>query len=861
MASSGGSSVGNVHHDGPSISCENCDIKFDSESSLKVHLAYHGDNFQDQESPNRQLLQIKTKDDLDLEDLGSYHQIVSSLDAEIPSFECNNQGLTESCSSSSPTRPGSSGSLGRIGAGEVSTNLKSIFDSPPTTTKVSNALLSSTSFSVPTAKPETVLGFDSNNVEEKVQPAATTQFSVPITSPSALSISSSVSSSLYQDETLLRLKSNSSPYRPLPSIGSVQSSTPSIASDIATISPPDINNMISYDTMPSANNPQGGGMQVMAANAAIPVSNQALTSQQNMANYHHPQPQLQGFGGSMKQRLSCDDFGNLMTNPDLNEGEQSSSAEEIWDLDSNTVKRYSALELAPDASLASNPFRLQNDQLTTWSNNSNMYNPSFPMTSGDNEHWYGGGGGGGNVAGTKRNNSGSGNSESSGNMDVKRLKTYQCEACDKWFTSSGHLKRHFNTTLHKNASRQKSSPLGGLLTTSSRPSLKTDVSAGSTPEMSSSPFDQVALGGDPSSRVTGQNGQAANSIPAAGSLPSVNTLPNQHLAHLQPNQEPSSASSSPLAQQSSAPNSLVPSLSATSQPSPVPIMSNVSASSSPTFYTRTASPNNRSSPNKPFNNNGATGSPIGSRNVMIGGSPMRNMMSLDDDSLKVQNSYPQPVRGTPPSPMMRNNYPMNYPSERLPSMYPSSDISTSASATNGNFQLPSMSHHDPFLQNPSYTTSSGGYYSGDYVAQVNGGGMYMSHQQQMYSSRHQFAGGGDPMFGGLGLTDGSELGCDDSSSLTSSELIQQQVAPPPPPPAPPSTRTPNRRGGPGRGQNNNAEGEFRCNECEKVFTRLCYLKQHNKTFHNGEKPYKCGQCGKRFPVEVLYQVRSNRFFS
>ena len=253
--------------------------------------------------------------------------------------------------------------------------------------------------------------------------------------------------------------------------------------------------MISYEPLPSAIGPSHHMQQQQShnnTNSQPPQQNQMTQQFLHQQQQQMHQQMQQHFQQQQQQQTNNGDSNNPLDY----ELDASSSAEEIWDLDSHTVKRYNNAsgdtassasgghgsmesplgsygELPPPHYVPTNamwgPGNMYPQQQQTPQQQQHPVGP--PQQQPPPQHGFPTNSGGGVVphdlygtgattndwlhaaAGGPPPNSLKRPSSSGPGDDAKRIKTYQCEACDKWFTSSGHLKRHFNTTLHKNATR------------------------------------------------------------------------------------------------------------------------------------------------------------------------------------------------------------------------------------------------------------------------------------------------------------------------------------------------------------------------------------------------------------------------
>nr|CAH7715665.1 unnamed protein product [Callosobruchus chinensis] len=408
--------------------------------------------------------------------------------------------------------------------------------------------------------------------------------------------------------------------------------------------------------------------------------------------------------------------------------------------------------------------------------------------------------------------------------EARRPKTYNCTACNKWFTSSGHLKRHYNTTLHKNAVKSSGQPDPAGL----------PISAHHHPARDNNKLEDRPPSGSSGDEIRG--GDESNSMSQFDRL-------NPMAGMLQPHHTP------PLH-------------------SPMP--------HSPMAHSPMSNPN------------------------MSGGSPPNgdaglSTNNLDSRGLLSLNSPPipnQPGHGYNMAPHqhmmpMENSQFQMYPNEFAPHVTQAMAISSLSTTGEPVYQFVDENNQQPL---PSFAQIQAHRYSlvGYEIANVGGGGMATApitfyQEQQDHNERAEMGGddykltvltnsepiahhdeyilGYSPSDGKDNLSLMSLSSENDSKHMEESKMqimedIKLRLEAQPKSPEKAHTK---------RDYEDNTSsplitstvlnkpGLHKCYDCDKVFNKACYLTQHNKTFHSGDKPFKCTRCGKRFSCDVTYQ--------
>lgn len=350
--------------------------------------------------------------------------------------------------------------------------------------------------------------------------------------------------------------------------------------------------------------------------------------------------------------------------------------------------------------------------------------------------------------------------------EARRPKTYNCTACNKWFTSSGHLKRHYNTTLHKNAVKSSGQPDPATLPISAHhhpardsASNREEVSPnedsrGDDNSMPPVMYDRQPLPNLPSP-PNGEAGPSATTIDSRGLLPfphhpgftpSMETNHQQH--HHQFQMYPNV--SAPHVTQLTATNShnttgeyehqYLDAMTIT-EPQPLPSFEQIQRYSG-----------------------GAALSLLGTANVG-GAGPVTAPYSLYNNG---QQEEPEPTA------LIVRQGPDDY---RLL-------LNIVRQATDA--EVEDILQYSPTTDNNNHKTE-------------------------------------------LPPPPSPEKAKTKTDYEDSSPQITSTVPP---------TKQPN---------------IHKCFDCDKIFNKACYLTQHNKTFHSGDKPFKCQRCGKRFSIDKIYE--------
>nr|SIW61620.1 Zelda [Blattella germanica] len=474
-----------------------------------------------------------------------------------------------------------------------------------------------------------------------------------------------------------------------------------------------------------------------------------------------------------------------------------------------------------------------------------------------------------------------GGSQSSGNQswksnEARRPKTYNCSACNKWFTSSGHLKRHYNTTLHKNAVKQSGAPdpANQPVSNHHHPARAAEISPSPRRQ---SPAQILSMTED-SSRSDDANSN--------GNLPTLNqqaTSPPNLMAGPPISME---AQTEGLPFFTSNESTLLhnPSISVHTspqqEPALLPPMQPQHTTTHPYTLPQVASPQVASPPAHQFIHH-----PIPQHQIRHptppSTLPMTEMFSPNGQPphisthqqhqqmlpISINHHHLIPTTGNYGS----NGDAVSVMQEAHQFLYPVN----STPQHHENSPLPSFAQfgHHGFGANVGFGELTSSYpnfgmvnvESGNMAIDNVGGLLNSDSQHHLLVTMKQ-----DDTFWMNGfveqdnmLDDGSNTFQSDSNTSVSS--ISPAISPQSDEKEESKITTTTRNEMPLKAANRNINnnnnnntikknknGQIICIECDKVFNKACYLTQHNKSFHAGHKPYKCDRCGKRFTTECMY---------